>query len=101
MKPPYRIFYSNDTVNTVSCLTPYHAKDEPFTERALLASVDETAGIGVDVHMLQPGLTMVPWWKSRQYSYEEHIRWFEQTYRRSVRDNPYVDYMLKGGDVGD
>lgn len=99
MKPPYRIFYSNDTVHTVSCVSPYHARGEPFSEKLLAAAVDETADIGVDVHLLQPGLTMVPWWKSAQYPYAEHIRWFEKTYGRSVRDNPYADYMLNGGDM--
>lgn len=99
MKPPFKVLYSNDTVNTVSCVSPYHAKGEPFSQRILEASVDETANTGIDVHMLQPGLSMVPWWKSRQYPYEEHVRWYESTYGTNVRDNPYARYMLAGGDM--
>jgi len=99
MKSPFKILYSNDTVNTVSCTSPYHAKGEPFSQRILEASVDETGGTGIDVHMLQPGLSMVPWWKSKQYPYAEHIRWYETTYGASVRDNPYARYMLEGGDM--
>jgi len=99
MKCPHRVFYSNDLVHTVSCTSPWHPKGEPFSQRLLEASVDETAQIGVDAHMLQPGLTMVPWWKSRQYPYEEHILWYEKTYGVSVRDNPYASYMLNGGDM--
>lgn len=99
MKSPFRVLYSNDTVHTVSCISPYHAKGESFSQRLLEASVDETATTGVDAHLLQPGLTMVPWWKSRQYPYAEHIRWYEQTYGRKVRDNPYARYMLEGGDM--
>jgi hypothetical protein len=99
MKSPFRVLYSNDTVHTVSCVSPYHAKGEPFSQRLLEASVDETADTGIDAHLLQPGLTMVPWWKSRQYPYAEHIRWYEQTYSRNVRENPYARYMIEGGDM--
>jgi hypothetical protein len=99
MKSPYKVLFSNDTVNTVSCTSPYHAKGEPFSQRILEASVDETCSRGIDVHMLQPGLSMVPWWKSKQYPYADHIRWYEETYGVSVRDNPYARYMLEGGDM--
>ena len=99
MKSPFKVLYSNDTVNTVSCTSPYHPKGEPFSQRILEASVDETANTGIDVHMLQPGLSMVPWWRSKQYPYAEHIRWYETTYGASVRDNPYARYMLEGGDM--
>ena len=99
MKPPFKVLFSNDTVNTVNCTSPYHAKGEPFTQGMLEASVDETLNTGVDVHMLQPGLTMVPWWHSKQYPYAEHIDWYEKTYRATVEDNPYYAYMMDGGDM--
>lgn len=99
MTSPFRILYSNDTVNTVSCTSPWHAQGAPFTQAALEASIDETAGTGVDVHMLQPGVTMAPWWRSRQYPYAEHVAWYERTYGTRVRDNPYAAYMLGGGDM--
>lgn len=99
MKPPFKVLFSNDTVNTVSCISPYHAKGEPFSKEILEASVDETADTGVDVHMLQPGLMMVPWWHSQQYPYAEHIAWYQATYGAKVDDNPYYAYMMDGGDM--
>ena len=99
MKAPYRVLFSNDTSNITTCTSPYHAKGEPFRPEMLEASVDETAGRGVDVHMLQPGVAVVPWWRSEQYPYEEHARWFEQTYGVSMRNDPYAQYMLSGGDL--
>lgn len=99
MKPAFKVLFSNDTVNTVNCTSPYHAAGEPFTQAMLEASVDETLNTGIDVHMLQPGLTVVPWWQSKQYPYEEHIRWYEQTYQTTVADNPYYAYMMNGGDM--
>ena len=99
MKAPYRVLFSNDTSNTTTCTSPYHAKGELFRPELLEASVDETAGLGADVHMLQPGVAVVPWWRSEQYPYEEHARWFEQTYGVSIRDDPYARYMLSGGDL--
>lgn len=99
MKPPFKVLYSNDTVNTVSCTSPYHPKGEPFSQAILEASVDETVDTGIDVHMLQPGLTVVPWWHSRQYPYAEHIAWYQETYQAEVDDNPYYAYMIEGGDM--
>ena len=98
MKAPFKVLFSNDTFNILST-NPYHRKGEPFRPEMLEAAVDETAGSGVDVHMLQPGLGVVPWWKSRQYPYEEHVRWFEATYGIDPRNDPYAQYMLGGGDV--
>ncbi len=46
----------------------------------LEATVDETAGMGVDVHMLQPAHTWVPWWPSKVYPMEEHSRWWKKHY---------------------
>lgn len=96
---PFKVLFSNDASNTLVCTSPYHQSGEKFEEALLNATVDETAGIGIDVHMLQPGLAVVPWWNSAQYPYAEHVRWYEKTYNCSVRDNPYVDYMLNGGDM--
>ena len=98
-KAPFRALFSNDTTNITTCTSPYHRKGEPFRQEMLEASVDETAGRGVDVHMIQPGVAVVPWWKSRQYPYEEHVQWFEETYDVDIRSNPYAQYMLTGGDI--
>ena len=96
---PMKVLYSNDTTHIISCTSPYHRTGEAFGQQMLEASVDETADTGVDVHMLQPGLGVVPWWKSKQYPYEQHFRWFEKTYRVNVDDNLYAQYMLNGGDM--
>jgi len=96
-----RLLYSNDTTHIVTCNGPYHRYGEKFTTAMLEASIDETAGTGVDVHMLQPGLGNVPWWKSRQYPFEEHLRWFEATYGPQSPDDPYTQWMLDGGDMLD
>ena len=101
MKSPYKILYSNDATNLISCVSPFHKKGEPFRPEMLEASVDETTNTGIDVHLFQPGLTVVPWWKSKLYPYAEHIKWFEATYGVSTRDNPYAAYMLNGGDMVD
>ncbi len=61
----------------------------------LKASVDETTGVGLDVHMLQPGLGWVPWWQSTVYP--DAYQWFQQTYQ--VTPDGYGQYMLAGGDM--
>ena len=63
-KPPYRVLYSNDTTNILSCVSPWHRAGAPFRPEMLEATVDEVAGLGVDAHLLQPGLGWVPWWQS-------------------------------------
>jgi len=97
--PFFRALFSNDTTNIVSCVSPYHQQGERFQAAMLEASVDETANTGIDVHMFQPGVTVVPWWKSNQYPYRQHIEWYESTYKVKVSDNLYVQYMLEGGDM--
>ena len=76
---PMKVLYSNDTTHIISCTSPYHRTGEAFGQQMLEASVDETADTRVDVHMLQPGMGVVPWWKSKQYHYEQHFSWFEKT----------------------
>jgi len=124
MKAPYHVLFSNDTTNIVSCKSPYSpertfryvpkedsptAPDErewiykspPFTAEMLEASVDETAGMGVDVHLLQPGLGWVPWWKSKIYPFEEHIRFMKEQTGKEPWENGFATYMAKGGDMVD
>lgn len=64
VKPPFRVLFSNDSTNIQSCTSPDHEKGEPFRPDMLEATVDETAGTGVQVHMLQPATGWVPWWQS-------------------------------------
>ena len=75
---PYHVLFSSDTTNILTCKSPYNeraglrldpAKGKPtyhpcgFDASKLEVTVDETAGMGADVHMLQPGMGWVPWWK--------------------------------------
>ena len=99
-RAPFHVLFSNDTTNTLTCVSPYHKKGEPFREKTLKATVDETAGIGIEVHMLQPAHGWVPWWQSKVYSVEEHHRWWKDHYGVAP-DMSVHNYLLKGGDVLD
>ena len=93
--PPFKVLFSNDTTNICSCVSPYHKKRDPFRPEMLQATVDEATG--VDVHMLQPGLGWIPWWKSREYPADEHCRrWMERT---GLKPDSFHQYMLGGGDL--
>ena len=96
-KPRFRVLYSNDATNTVACVSPWHKKREPFRPEMLEATVDEVAGTGVEVHLLQPGLGWIPWWKSTVYPADEHYRWFQQ--RTGAEPDTFGKYMLDGGDM--
>ena len=96
-KAPYKILFSNDTTNILTCVSPYHQKSEPFREKMLKATVDETARTGVEVHMLQPGVGWIPWWKSQIYSADEHYSWFEDN--TDLQADSFGKYMLSGGDM--
>lgn len=114
MKAPYKVLFSNDTTNINSCTSPYSPKRTwalnektgdydytapPFTEAMLEASVDETADTGIDVHLLQPGVGWVPWWKSTAYPFEEHIKFMKQQTGMEPSDNSFANYMANGGDM--
>ncbi|MBI5684220.1 MAG: hypothetical protein HZC54_04000 [Verrucomicrobia bacterium] len=96
-KAPFRVLYSNDSTNIVSCISPWHKSREPFREKMLEATVDEVAGTGVDAHLLQPGLGWIPWWKSKVYPAEEHYRCFKE--RTGFDPDSFGKYMLAGGDM--
>lgn len=95
VEAPFKVIYSNDTTHIESCVSPYHGKGQLFTAGMLRASIDETAGTGVEVHMLQPGLGWVPWWQSTVYP--DAYQWFMQTY--NVTPDGFGQYMLSGGDM--
>ncbi len=94
-KAPFKVLFSNDTTNILTCVSPYHAKGQPFSEEMLKATIDEAKG--VDVHMLQPGLGWIPFWKSKQYPIEEHAKWFRERTGRGL--SGYGRYLLAGGDI--
>ena len=97
-KAPFHVLFSNDTTNILTCVSPYHKKGEPFREEDLKATVDETTGIGIEVHMLQPAHGWVPWWQSEVYSIEEHHKWWREHYGVAPHLSVH-NYLLKGGDV--
>lgn len=94
-KCPYKVIFSNDTTNILSCVSPYHKKGDPFTTEMLQATVDEVDG--VDAHLLQPGVGWIPWWKSKLYPADEHYRWFAE--RTGHKPDPFGRYMIAGGDM--
>ena len=57
-KAPFHVLFSNDTTNTLTCVSPYHKKGEPFREKTLKATVDETAGIGIESAHVTAGAWM-------------------------------------------
>lgn len=95
-KAPFRVIYSNDTTNIVTCISPFHKAREPFRAKMLEATVDEVTGL-VDAHLLQPGLGWIPWWKSKVYPADEHYRWFQE--RTGLKPDSFGSYMLAGGDL--
>lgn len=83
--PPFRMLYDNDLTNVTSRNSPFHRSGEPFTIDKFRASIDETAGTGVDVNVLQPGYGWVPCWKSKIYPYEQHVAWLKERYGETPR----------------
>ncbi|MBM4087359.1 MAG: hypothetical protein FJ272_21415, partial [Planctomycetes bacterium] len=98
-KPPFRVLFSNDTTNIETCVSPFHRKGEPFRPEMLEATVDETAGTGIEAHLLQPGVGWVPWWKSRAYPFSEHVRFMKERFGKEPSESGYASYMASGGDM--
>ncbi len=96
-KPPFRVLYSNDLTNILSCISPFHQAREPFRKEMLEATVDEVSGRGVDVHLLQPGLGSVPLWPSKVYPVAEHEIWLRERY--GLKLDPFAQFVRDGGDV--
>ena len=106
-KAPFKVLFSNDTTNIETCTSPYSPyefekrakKGQPFTPEMLEGTVDETAGTGVEVHMLQPGVGWVPWWKSKAYPYHEHVKFLKERFGMDPSQSGYAEYMAGGGDI--
>jgi hypothetical protein len=94
-KAPFKILYSNDSTNIITCVSPYHKRVDPLTTEMIQATVDEVAG--VDVHMLQPGLGWIPWWKSKIYPAAEHYRWVKEQTGFGADD--FGKWVLAGNDL--
>lgn len=64
------------------------------------ATVDETAGIGIDVHILQPGMGWVPWWKSQSYPIADHVKFLKERFGLDVSQmDGFSQYVASGGDI--
>jgi len=108
-KAPFKVLYSNDTTHILTCDSPYNLEPSPpttllwpskrFTPEMLEASIDETAGTGIDVHLLQPGYGWVPWWKSKVYPFEEHVRFMKERFNSEPSVDGFAQYMADGGDI--
>lgn len=98
-RAPFKVLYSNDTTHITTCVGPYHKKGEVFQKTMLNASVDETAGTGVEVHLLQPGTMWTPWWQSDIYSMQDHYKWYQKRYGIKPDNNKINEYVLNGGDL--
>ena len=96
-KPPYRVLFNNDMTNITNCISPYHQKNQPFSPEMIEKSVDETAGIGVDAHLLCPGACWVPWWPSKVYP--DHTEYTRNRLGRAPNPGSIEEYVANGGDV--
>jgi hypothetical protein len=94
-QPPFRVLYSNDLTNILNCPSPYR-KGGPFRDEFMRASVDETADVGIDVHMLQPGLGWVPWWPSKVLPMSQHVEYLKGA---GLEVKAFEQYLLEGGDL--
>lgn len=95
-KAPFRILYSNDLTNIVSCISPFHQAREPFRQEMLEATVDEVTGL-VDAHFLQPGLGVVPLWPSKVVDLKKHFAWIKARY--NTGPDSFSNFVLQGGDI--
>lgn len=102
-KVPFRIVFSSDIHAIVDTESSYRKEGELFRPEMLEAAIDETAGIGIDVHKMVPGFGWVPRWKSKSYPIEEHWKWYVQKFgepKGKIREQQmgYIQYALDGGD---
>ena len=97
-KAAFKVLYSNDFTNITSCVSPYHQSGESWTPEMLKESVNESANIGIDVHLLQPAHGWVPWWPSEIYPMMDHHRWWYFRYGAYPNGYDIHDYIIGGGD---
>jgi len=99
----FQTIYTNDVSHIAACKSPFNPENGPFTEKALISSIDETVkGLvqgGIDIHILEPSFTWVPWWQSNVYPPAEHYRWFHAITGFARDDNGIPDYLENGGDM--
>jgi hypothetical protein len=55
---------------------------------------------GVDVHLINPSYTWVPWWQSAYYPVDRHIEWFHERYAsENLPPERITQYVQSGGDL--
>ncbi|MDE1171480.1 MAG: hypothetical protein PW734_09780 [Verrucomicrobium sp.] len=98
-KPAWKVLYSNDATNLLSCQSPFRPEVlKTFTDAMIRASVDEAAVPGMGAEILQPGTGWVPWWNSKVYPLAEHLAWFKEKYPGAPASYPILDFVLQGND---
>jgi len=100
-RAPFRLLYSDDTTHITTCVSPYHKKGQPWRPEMLAAAVDEVAGTGVEVHMIQLAHGQVPWYQSTVYPIREHRAWWKSHFGvdpLAGGAGGIHQYLLRGGD---
>ena len=92
---PYKVWFNHDGTNMLTCVSPWHAKGEPFREEMLRESVRELSGTGIDAVAFNPGNGAIPWWQSRVYP--DHYEWY--TERTGNKLSSYGQYIAAGGEM--
>ena len=98
MKAPYRVLFTNDS-NAETCVSPYRPKGQPYSLEWLKASVDETAGTGIQAHFIQPGEGRIPNWRSRSYPIEEHLAFYKDRFDIEPRPGSREACLAGGADL--
>ena len=94
-----KMLYSSDTTNILSCIGPWHpTSSAKLSKDLILAPIDEAAAAGIDVYNIQPGMGWVPWWPSKVYPAEEHVKWFQENVRANAT-NTWLNYLEEGNDI--
>lgn len=107
MKTDAKVLFSNDLTNILHCDSPFNRRgDFHFTPQKLESSVAETAGTGVDVHLLQPAFGWFPLWKSKFLPIEKQVAWLRKTYGETPAETDVQKwvyelsrYQLEDGDI--
>ena len=95
-KAAFRVLHSNDASNVTNCLSARFPVRPPVEDKHIRDSVDEVAGHGIDVHMMQPGRGWTPWWQSEVLPMAEHAEW-KKSRKNKLRE--FETYTLEGGDL--
>ncbi len=96
--------FNNDGTNMASCKSPFNpVSGAPFTAATLRGAVAETAGLGVQTHLLAPGGCWVAWWDSKLSPPKQYDAWMRSTFDVNTTNLSSVQsmftFVLNGGDI--